>query len=193
MKKLVWLMLALPLVVAAPAAAQQQQAPFNPYIPNPDPGCRATPAQLEANRKVALAFFDPSVDRLSIADVTYKQHNPAFVKGGREANLSDFDYFKTRFGGPARGGGAGGGGARAGGAPAGPQPPQAAAYEFAIAECDIVFTLRKQFRQDPTLPPGNFYESFGFDMFRVQRGKLVEHWDAAQINPPAPAAGGRGN
>lgn len=191
MRKFAWMMLALPLL-AAPAAAQQ--APFNPYIPNPDPGCRATPAQLEANKKVALAFFDPTVDRLSIADVTYIQHNPAFIKGGREANLSDYDYFKTRFGGPARGAGAGGAAPRAGGPPPANQPPAAAPYEWAMAECDIVFTLRKTNRQDPTLPPGNFYESFGFDMFRVQRGKLVEHWDAAQINPPAPAGarGGRG-
>ena len=73
-------------------------------------GCTATPAQLEANKKVAMAFFAPDADRVALADPTYKQHNPAFVKGGREAGLSDFDYFKSRFGGPRQGGpGAGAG------------------------------------------------------------------------------------
>ena len=188
MRKLTWMMLVLPLVAATPAAAQQQ-APFNPYIPNPTPGCRVTPAELEANKKVALAFFAPNADRLALADVTYIQHNPAFIKGAREAKLSDYEYFKSRFGGPAaaRGGGAG----RQGGAPAGPQPPAAQPYEWAMAECDIVFILRKQNRQDPTMAPGNFYEAFTFDAFRIRDGKLVEHWDMAVINPPAPA-GGRG-
>jgi predicted SnoaL-like aldol condensation-catalyzing enzyme len=184
MKKMMWLALALPLL-AVPAAAQQ---PFNPTIVFPAAGCTATPAELEENRKVALAFFAPNADRVALADPSYKQHNPAFVKGAREAGMNDYDYFKARFGGPAA---ARGGGPRAGGAPAGPQPPAAAPYEFAVAQCDTVFILRKQFRQDPTLPAGNFYEAYSFDAFRVRNGKLVEHWDMAVINPPAPA-GGRG-
>ena len=189
------MLFAATLLAAGVASAQQQAAPFNPYIPTPDPGCSATPAQLEANKKVALQFFAPGADRVAITDVTYKQHNPAFIKGAREANMSDFDYFKSRFGGPpaARGGGAGQGGGRQGGAPAGPQAPQAAPYEWAMAQCDIVFILRKQNRQDPTLPAGNFYEAFTFDMFRIRNGKLVEHWVMAQINAPAAGRGGRGN
>ena len=37
-------------------------------------------------------------------------------------------------------------------------------------------------------------EVFTFDTFRVEDGKLVEHWDVAVINPPVPggAPGGRG-
>ena len=70
----------------------------------PQAGCTATPAQLEANKKVAMAFFAPDADRVALADPSYKQHNPAFVKGGKEAGLSDFDYFKSRFGGPRQGG-----------------------------------------------------------------------------------------
>jgi len=187
MRKMTWLALALPLLTAVPAAAQQQ--PFNPTINFPAAGCSATPAELEANRKAALEFFAPNADRVALADPTYKQHNPAFVKGAREAGMSDYDYFKSRFGGPAaaRGGGAG----RPGGPPAGPQPPQAAPYEFAVAQCDTVFILRKAYRQDPTAAPGTFYEAYSFDAFRVRNGKLVEHWDMAVINPPAPA-GGRG-
>lgn len=157
------------------------------------PGCTATPAQMEANKKVAIEFFRPGADRVALADPSYKQHNPAFVKGGREAKLSDFEYFKSRFGGPPRGGGPGAGAGR--GAAGGPQPPQGNPLEIVMAECDLVTIVHKNFRQDPTEAPGTFYEVFTFDTFRVRNGKLVEHWDGAVINPPAPAggAGGRGN
>jgi predicted SnoaL-like aldol condensation-catalyzing enzyme len=159
------------------------------------PGCTATPAQLEANKKVAAEFFRPGADRVALADPSYKQHNPAFVKGGREAKLSDFEYFKSRFGGPRAGGpgGAAAGGGR--GAAEGPQPPQGNPLEIVMAECDLVTIVHKNYRQDPTAPAGTFYEVFTFDTFRVRNGKLVEHWDGAVINPPAAtgAPAGRGN
>jgi predicted SnoaL-like aldol condensation-catalyzing enzyme len=177
------------MLMAAPTYAQTQI---------PAPGCTATPAQLEANKKAAMEFFRPGVDRVALADPTYKQHNPAFVKGGREAKLSDYEYFKSRFGGP-RAGGPGGGGAGAGrGAAEGPQPPAGNPLEIVMAECDLVTVIHKNNRQDPTAAPGTFYELFTFDTFRVRNGKLVEHWDGAVINPPgapgAPGApAGRGN
>jgi len=170
--------------VAGPAAAQQQP------IVNPTPGCTATPAQMEEVRKVGIAFTTTQGDaRVALADPSYKQHNPAFVKGAREAGMSDYDYFKSRFGGPPRQGGPGRGGR---GAAAGPPPPQGNPMEIVMVECDLVTIIHKNFRQDPTMEPGNFYEVFTFDTFRVRNGKLVEHWDGATINPPAPA-GGRGN
>ena len=176
------------LLTAAPALAQQ---------PTLAPGCTATPAQLEASKKVAMEFFRPGItgpERVALADPSYKQHNPAFVKGGREAKLSDYDYFKSRFGGPARGGG---GGVPAGGrgAAEGPQPPAGNPLEIVMAECDLVTIVHKNFRQDPAAAPGTFYEVYTFDTFRVRNGKLVEHWDGAVINPPAApgAGGGRGN
>ena len=46
----------------------------------PQAGCTATPAQLEANKKVAMAFFAPNADRVALADPSYKQHNSAFIK-----------------------------------------------------------------------------------------------------------------
>ncbi len=173
------------VLLASPALAQ---------TPVLTPGCTATPAQLEANKKVAMEFFRPGADRVALADPSYKQHNPAFVKGGREAKLSDYEYFKSRFGGP-RAGGPGGGAAGGRGAAEGPQPPAGNPLEIVMAECDLVTIIHKNFRQDPTAAPGNFYEVFTFDTFRVRNGKLTEHWDGAVINPPAPAAapGGRGN
>ena len=173
------------VLVAAPSFAQ---------TPTLTPGCTATPAQLEASKRVAMEFFRPGVDRVALADPTYKQHNPAFVKGGREANLSDYEYFKSRFGGPPRGGGPGAGAGAGRGAADAPQPPQGNPLEIVMAECDLVTIIHKNFRQDPTAAAGTFYEVFTFDTFRVRNGKLVEHWDGAVINPPATGApAGRGN
>ena len=57
---------------------------------NPTPGCTATPAQLKANKKAVMEFFQTSgADRVALADVTYKQHNPVFVKARRENHVSD--------------------------------------------------------------------------------------------------------
>jgi predicted SnoaL-like aldol condensation-catalyzing enzyme len=176
-----WLMAIAAALVAAPAGVQAQ-------VVAPQTGCKATPAELDANKKVAMEFFRPGVDRVALADTTYKQHNPAFVKGGREAGLGDYEYFKSRFGGPPRQGGPGPGRGQA----EGPQPPAGNPLEIVMAECDVVTVIHKNFRQDPTAAPGTWYEVFTFDTFRVRNGKLVEHWDGAVINPPAPAAG-RGN
>jgi predicted SnoaL-like aldol condensation-catalyzing enzyme len=185
MSRIVFTLLATALV-ASHASAQQVAG----TVMHPDAGCKATPTQLETNKKVAMAFFTPGADRVALADPSYKQHNPAFVKGGRDAGMTDFEYFKSRFGGPpqaARGGGPGRGQA------SGPQPPAGNPLEIVMAECDLVTIVHKNYRQDPTAPPGTgpWYEVFTFDVFRVRNGKLVEHWDGAVINPPAPA-GGRG-
>jgi predicted SnoaL-like aldol condensation-catalyzing enzyme len=159
---------------------------FAQTVVAPAAGCTATPAQLEANKKVAMAFFAPNADRVALADPSYKQHNPAFVKGGKEAGLSDYEYFKSRFGGPRQGGPGGAAGAGRGPAPATPQPPAGNPLEIVMAECDLVTIIHRNNRQDPTAPPGTFYEVFTFDTFRVRNGKLVEHWDGAVINPPSP-------
>jgi predicted SnoaL-like aldol condensation-catalyzing enzyme len=146
---------------------------------NPAPGCSATPAQLAANKKLVMSFFDPTGDRVSLADPSYKQHNPAFKKRAADKGVSDYEEFKAAFGAGRQGGGRGAGN--------GPQPPQGNPLEVVTAECDIVTVVHKNYRQDPTADPGKFYEAFTFDTFRVKDGKLVEHWDGAVINPPVPA------
>src|SRR5947209_5860910 len=79
------------------ANAQQASAPSVPV--NPTPGCSATPAQLEANKKVALAFFTNTGDaRVALADPGYVQHNPVFKKRAADAKVSDYEEFKSSFG-----------------------------------------------------------------------------------------------
>jgi predicted SnoaL-like aldol condensation-catalyzing enzyme len=155
---------------------------------NPSPGCSATPAQLEANKKVAMEFFRTTGEaRVALADPSYKQHNPAFKKRAEDNKVSDYEEFKNAFlAQAARGQGPGAGR----GAASGPPPPQGNPFEVVTAECDIVTVIHKVYRQDPTADPGKFYEAFTFDSFRVRNGKLVEHWDGAVINPPAAAPGG---
>ena len=161
-------------LLAAPAFAQAPPA----QQANPTPGCSATPAELAANKKVALAFFSAQgADRVALADPTYKQHNPAFKKRAEDNKVSDYEEFKAAF---ANAQGRGGGRGPA----AGPTPPQGNPYEVVTAECDIVSVIHKNYRQDPTAEAGKFYEVFTFDTFRIKNGKLVEHWDGAVINPP---------
>ena len=76
------------LIVAAPAMAQQQPPARQPIV-NPTPGCTATKEQLEQVRQAGIAFtFSQGAARVALADPTYKQHNPAFVKGAREAGMN---------------------------------------------------------------------------------------------------------
>lgn len=170
------------LGLAVGAAAGQQTSPAQA---NPTPGCTAAPAQLAANKKVVMEFFRTrGADRVALADTSYRQHNPAFKKRAEDDKVSDYEEFKSTFLAQAAGG-AGAGQAAA----TGPQPPPGNPAEVVTAECDIVTAVHKGYRQDPTAEPGKFYEVFTFDTFRVKDGKLVEHWDGAVINPPAPSAG----
>jgi hypothetical protein len=82
-KLTLWLAMLFPAMAAAQKPAPAVQA-------NPTPGCTATPAQLEANKKAVMEFFQTSgADRVALADVTYKQHNPVFVKRAAENHVSD--------------------------------------------------------------------------------------------------------
>jgi predicted SnoaL-like aldol condensation-catalyzing enzyme len=144
----------------------------------------AADKQLEANKKVASEFFRDGItpeERYALLDDGYIQHNPVFKKFAddnklsyKEGFLKELNAFRAAGGFP--------------GAPptTGPQPPKGNNLFMVLAEKDLVFIMRQQFRQDPTAAPGTFYESFVWDVFRVKNGKLAEHWDGAQLMPPAP-------
>jgi predicted SnoaL-like aldol condensation-catalyzing enzyme len=189
MKKMLLMTASVSTMFLAASVTAQQPPPAQQA--NPSPGCSATPAQLEANKKVAMEFFRTTGEaRVALADPSYKQHNPAFKKRAEDNKVSDYEEFKNAFlAQAARGQGPGAGR----GAASGPPPPQGNPFEVVTAECDIVTVVHKVYRQDPTAEPGKFYEAFTFDSFRVRNGKLAEHWDGAVINPPAGTpAGGRG-
>ncbi len=177
MKPPLWAGFAIAAFGAASAVAQQPMAPANPA-----PGCSVTPAQLEANKKVALDFVRTrGPARVALADPSYKQHNPEFKKRAEENKVSDYEEYKSAFLSAPRGPGGG-----SGGPGAGARPPLGNPLEIVTAECDIVTVVHKIYRPDPTAP-GKFYEAFAFDTFRVKDGKLVEHWDDDMIRPPRPA------
>src|SRR5437660_10232980 len=118
--------IAVALVFFATRALAQQA--------NPTPGCTATPAQLDANKKVAMEFFRAAGEaRVALADPSYKQHNPAFKKRAEDNKVTDYEEFKSTF--LAQAGRQGGPGGR--GPNAGPPPPQGNPFEVVTAECDI--------------------------------------------------------
>jgi predicted SnoaL-like aldol condensation-catalyzing enzyme len=168
---------ALAMCPPIPAIAQQQGVPIQA---NPAPGCSATPAELEANKKVVIAFFTPGVDRVALADPAYKQHNPAFKKRAEENHVTDYEEYKASFANGARG---------ARGPANGPRPPAPSLLEVVTAECDLVTVVHKLYRPMPGAEEGKFYEFFTFDTFRVKNGKLIEHWDGSAIPPPGAAQG----
>ncbi len=56
-----------------------------------------------------------------------------------------------------------------------------------IASGPYVFYLVKQLHRDPDRP-NTVYPAYWFDLLRVEDGRVQEHWDAAQKNPPRRAA-----
>ena len=158
---------ALAMIIAAPAGAQSA-------------------AQLEANKKIAMEFFRPGItpmERYNLLHDGYIQHNPAFKKFADDNKISYKEgVLKMMSANAARAGGAGARGA-------GPTPPPTNATYLVMAEGDLVTVLQQRNVQDPTAPPGTWYQQYWFDTFRIRDGKLYEHWDGAVINPPAPAAG----
>jgi predicted SnoaL-like aldol condensation-catalyzing enzyme len=163
---------AIVLMLTGPAIGQQ--TPIEPTINQPAPGCSVTLEQRQTNKRVAMAFFTAATPqaRVALADPSYKQHNPIFVKRAAVDRVSDYEEFKRTFlslGTAAQ---------NSSGAPPGN------VFEIVTAECDIVTIVHLRYLPDPTATPGTYYPAFSFDSFRVTNGKLTEHWDGAQISAP---------
>jgi predicted SnoaL-like aldol condensation-catalyzing enzyme len=124
----------------------------------------ATPAlaeskkELEANKKVAQAFYDAAINRKDYDAAAkylgkeYKQHNPTAADGA-DGLKSFIDFLKARF------------------------PNQRGEVKRVVAEGDLVMLHVHSTRGDNT--PGRAI----VDIFRVENGKIVEHWDVIQDIP----------
>ena len=148
-----------PVFAALPVVAAKDQASL---LKSPD-------AKLAANKKVAYDFYRIVLRgrRLDQAEKfmreDYMQHNP-----NADTGLKGFKEYFTRLGGPQA------------------IPDTLADLVSIQAEGDIV-TLSFVREYDELGSPGKKYTTTWFDMFRIQNGKIAEHWDPA--TKPVPQAG----
>jgi predicted SnoaL-like aldol condensation-catalyzing enzyme len=138
------------------------------------PSCSASPAQLEANKKLVLDFFsfNTSIEEHAKRFLTedYIQHNPRLLRmdeltgaKGRAAWQLGFeealrqkitlaDLSGVQFDKPV----------------------------VLMAECDLVTAIFSTLLEDPDRP-GHRYQAFVFETFRIRDGKLAEHWDQVRL------------
>ncbi len=123
----------------------------------------------EANKAVVLKvmelLIDPEVSEQAREYLTpeYIQHNPE-IESGADGIIA---FTKTE---EARA-------ARENMRPA-PEPP------VLVAEGDKVVMMISRDLPDPE-NPGQTYRAYWFDMWRVEDGRLAEHWDAVTKTPGA--------
>jgi len=128
----------------------------------------ATPAQLDANKKIAadmmIALQHQNVAACAeLLDDGYIQHNPNVPTG----KVGFVDFFSRIWKAPTPGNDW-------------VDPPV-----LVTAEDDIVHMTFKRNTPEPG-DPSKTYESFWWDTFRIKDGKIVEHWDPA--TKPVPKA-----
>jgi predicted SnoaL-like aldol condensation-catalyzing enzyme len=127
---------------------------------SPDPN-------LAANKKTAYEFYRIVLRgrRLDEAGTymhdDYMQHNP-----NAETGIKGFKEFFSKLGGPL------------------PIPETLADLVSIQAEGDLV-TLSFRREHDDPAHAGQKYTTTWFDMFRIENGKIAEHWDPATKPIPA--------
>ena len=117
-----------------------------------------TPAQLQANKKLVTAFYEAAINQKDFeAAVKYLgsqyKQHNPTAGDGAEGLKGFIDYLKTRF------------------------PAQRGDIKRVVAEGDLVVLHVHSTRGDNT--PGRAI----VDIFRVEKGKVVEHWDVIQDIP----------
>ena len=152
MKKLVWLLalgiLAPPLIAQVPVTLHPDQQTL---LHSDDP-------QLAANKKLVFDFWREVFQTRNMERAPqymaedYIQHNP-YVPTGRQAFMDFFSRFERQ-----------------------PVRPEIDNLVTMIAEGDMVVLAFRRELADPQ-SPGQTYTSTWFDMFRIEEGKIAEHWD----------------
>jgi predicted SnoaL-like aldol condensation-catalyzing enzyme len=126
----------------------------------------AQPSQLEANKRVATEFYDAAINRKDFAAASQYlgsayKQHNPTAADGAEGLRAFIDFLKMRF------------------------PNQRGEIKRVIAEGDLVVLHVHSTRGDGT--PGRAI----VDIFRIDNGKVVEHWDVIQ-DIPAQAANANG-
>jgi len=114
--------------------------------------------QLEANKRLVFDFYCKAFQTYNMELVPeymaedYIQHNPN-VPTGRQAFIDYFSQFEQK-----------------------PEEDRIEGLVNMVAEGDyVVLSFRVEY-PDPEFPEGT-YTTTWFDMFRIEDGKLAEHWD----------------
>ncbi len=110
-------------------------------------------------------------------DKDYVQHNPEFKRFGEINHLHGREEFKALM--PMM---------MSADGPFAPPPadaPKGNPLYKVMADCDMIVVLQQRYLPDPQYK-GKYYEAFWFDAWRVKDGKLMEHWDAAEIPAKLP-------
>jgi predicted SnoaL-like aldol condensation-catalyzing enzyme len=167
-------LIGLALIACAAGCAQTPAKTADHRSTPPDADLTCSAAQIEHNRQLAKLFRldgDPD-EAYRQMKPDYIQHNPVAFRMGQVNGVKGRDEFKLLmdmknkgFGGPR---------------PLLPGQPPEETYHFIMATCDYVFLLKKSYPPDPQYP-GKFYEAFDFDLWRIQDGKLAEHWDGGRV------------
>lgn len=184
MRRISNILLSVALVALVPCAQARAQEPAPPQLPDFDAFnaawqhridelSRSADPHLEANKRVALDFLFglvlASQGKVQIEDITsryldagYIQHDPNIPTGRDGFNR----WFKA--------------GAMA---PDTPNAPKVDIRQIelptmvtVLAEGDYVATLSHHLFPDPT-SPGHKFMWFHTAIFRLEKGKIVEHWN----------------
>jgi predicted SnoaL-like aldol condensation-catalyzing enzyme len=126
----------------------------------------AQPSRLELNKRIASEFYDAAINRKDFAAASQYldsdyRQHNPTAADGAEGLRAFIDFLRTRF------------------------PNQRGDIKRVIAEGDLVVLHVHSTRGDGT--PGRAI----VDIFRVESGKVVEHWDVIQ-DIPAQSANANG-
>jgi|GEM_PF-2104304 len=138
----------------------------------------------EANIAFVRAFFQPDFtdqQKYESLDRNYVQHDPVFHEFNMLNNTGGQEEFKVlRLAMAQR---------RPGDDPmfAQPEPgaPDWTRIHRIFADGDYVTVMERRYSPNP-LRPGEFYEHFWFDTWRIENGKFMEHWDPQTIPEDIP-------
>jgi predicted SnoaL-like aldol condensation-catalyzing enzyme len=127
---------------------------------------KCTVAKAEHNKQIASGFYNAlmrgDIDTLKkLGRPDYRQHNPAY--GDTLQGLVDRIHERP---------------APAAGAP----PPAPLQFVRAVSDCEYVVFLRRM-GPKPGVEPTPEAERANVDFFRIQDGKVAEHWDYTETFP----------